>query len=98
MKPEVLINKQRAKKPKYISGAGDVQFVVYDIVYLQDFFPICASDNTNANVLSLVKVEDIHPKACASSTSFTVHFSDLDGMSKRSSKQYIADGSGLYDT
>lgn len=43
LKPEMFINVQQADILVRISGAGCIQFVVYDKWYLQDFFPGYAS-------------------------------------------------------
>lgn len=98
MKPGLLINMEAAEKPVHISGAGCLQFVAYDMGYLQDFSPIHASESMHANILSLADVEDIYPVTYIPTKLFIVHLPDHDIIFNRVGKHYVVDWSKMYNT
>jgi hypothetical protein len=45
-----VLSVQHAEKPLHILSAGSIQFVDYDIGFLQDFIPLHASDSTHTKL------------------------------------------------
>ena len=74
-----------------INGVGRLQFVVENTGYLDPLFPVYASEETKADILSFVQVEDEYPITYIPQESFTVHLPRGDLIFKRKNGMYVAD-------
>jgi hypothetical protein len=72
-------------------GAGGLQMVVDQQGILEGFFPVYASKDTKANVLSFVDVEDLYNIMYVQKQAFIVHMKNRDLVFHRRKKLYVAD-------
>jgi len=93
--PSLLHVIEPAKIEITVNGVSRVQWVTNSMGYLQDFFCIYASADTNANMLSSTNVEDMYDIMYQKGKSFTVILPDRDLVFYRRKKFYMADFSEL---
>ena len=72
-------------------GAGGLQMVVDQQGILEGFFPVYASTDTKANVLSFVDVEDLNENTYVQKQAFIVHMGTRELVFYRREKLYMAD-------
>jgi hypothetical protein len=89
MRPDLLSAFKEAKTEVKINGVGGVQLSTRETGYLPDFFRVCTSSNTKANILSFAKVEDLYEITYQPQESFTVHLPDRDIVFHRRDKLYV---------
>ncbi len=92
MKPGLLWAVAPAEKTVKANGVGGQQLKVDHMGYLGKFFPVYASDETIANVLSLAEVEELYGIITyVPREAFIVHLPEQDIEFKRKGKLYVAD-------
>jgi hypothetical protein len=82
---------QQAEKEVNLNDVGGLQFTVNETGYLDEFFRVYASEDTHANVLSFVEVEDHFPIMYVPQESFMVHLPDHDILFEHTGKMYVTD-------
>ncbi len=95
--PDLLGDLCKAEKTVRINSAGGLQFETSTERYLQDFFPVYASEKTTVNILSFGEVEEAHDVTYVPHTAFIVHLPDKDVMFHRRGKLYVADWAEHYE-
>jgi hypothetical protein len=88
--PDLLWDLQEAEKTVRINGAGGFQFETSTNGYLQEFFPVYASEQRTVNILSFGDIEDEHHITCIPRTTFIVHLPDRDITFHCRGKLYVA--------
>jgi hypothetical protein len=89
--PMLLKDVQPAERQIKVKGVGGLQMVVDQQGILEGFFPVYASKDTKANVLSFVDVEDLYDIMYVQKQAFIVHMGTRDLVFYRREKLYMAD-------
>jgi hypothetical protein len=101
IRPELVENIKESQDRVRVNGVGGLQLVVDKRGYLPDFYEVYTSEETKANVLSFVEVEDRYRITYVPKEAFIVHLEDRDITFQRRGKLYVAkweDVRGLYTT
>jgi hypothetical protein len=91
--PSLLREIEQSESPVNINGVGGVQFAIDKEGYLDDFFHVYTSEDTHANVLSFLEVEDKYCITYVLWEAIIIHLPDRGIRFECRGKMYIADWS-----
>ncbi len=91
IKPSLLRALAPVEKTVKVNGVGGLQLKVDRTGYLDEFFFVCTSEETRANVLSFAEVEELYDITYVPREAFIIHLPEQDIEFRRKGKLYVAD-------